>query len=63
GESFPFCDLKRFSVTLLGCVIGLLFVGKIPQALLDQHFILKDREKGVYRCMFCDAERKSKALR
>ena len=33
------------------------------EAALDQHFILKDREKGVYRCMFCDAERKSKALR
>ena len=33
------------------------------EGALDQHFILKDREKGVYRCMFCDAERKSKALR
>ncbi|MBQ8202522.1 MAG: aspartate carbamoyltransferase regulatory subunit [Clostridia bacterium] len=33
------------------------------ESALDQHFILKDRERGVYRCMFCDAERKSKALR
>ena len=33
------------------------------ESALDQHFILKDREHGVYRCMFCDAERKSKALR
>ena len=33
------------------------------EAALDQHFILKDREKGLYRCKFCDAERKSKALR
>ena len=33
------------------------------EGALDQHFILKDREHGVYRCMFCDAERKSKALR
>ena len=33
------------------------------EGALDQHFILKDRERGVYRCMFCDAERKSKALR
>ena len=33
------------------------------EAALDQHFILKDRAKGVYRCKFCDAERKSKALR
>ncbi len=30
---------------------------------LDQHFILRDKARGVYRCMFCDAERKSKALR
>ena len=29
----------------------------------DQHLILKDRARGIYRCMFCDAERKSKALR
>ena len=33
------------------------------EGALDQHFILKDRERGIYRCMFCDAERKSKALR
>ena len=33
------------------------------EGALDQHFILKDREHGVYRCKFCDAERKSKALR
>ncbi len=33
------------------------------ESALDQHFILKDRERGIYRCMFCDAERKSKALR
>ena len=33
------------------------------EGALDQHFILKDRARGVYRCMFCDAERKSKALR
>ena len=33
------------------------------EGALDQHFILKDRERGVYRCRFCDAERKSKALR
>lgn len=33
------------------------------ESALDQRFILKDRERGVYRCMFCDAERKSKALR
>ncbi len=33
------------------------------ESALDQHFILKDRARGVYRCMFCDAERKSKALR
>lgn len=33
------------------------------ESALDQHFILKDRAHGVYRCMFCDAERKSKALR
>lgn len=30
---------------------------------LEQHFILRDRARGIYRCMFCDAERKSKALR
>lgn len=30
---------------------------------LAQHFILRDRARGIYRCMFCDAERKSKALR
>ncbi|MBQ8557087.1 MAG: aspartate carbamoyltransferase regulatory subunit [Clostridia bacterium] len=29
---------------------------------LDQLFRLKDRERGVYRCVYCDAERKSKAL-
>jgi len=33
------------------------------ESALDQHFILKDRTHGLYRCMFCDAERKSKALR
>ena len=33
------------------------------EGALDQVFFLKDRERGVYRCMFCDAERKSKALR
>ncbi len=33
------------------------------EGALDQHFILKDRTHGVYRCMYCDAERKSKALR
>ena len=33
------------------------------ESALDQHFVLKDRARGVYRCMFCDAERKSKALR
>ena len=33
------------------------------EGALDQHFILKDRARGIYRCMFCDAERKSKALR
>ena len=33
------------------------------EGALDQHFILKDRERGIYRCRFCDAERKSKALR
>ena len=33
------------------------------EGALDQVFLLKDRERGVYRCMFCDAERKSKALR
>ncbi|MDD6051781.1 MAG: aspartate carbamoyltransferase regulatory subunit [Clostridiales bacterium] len=33
------------------------------EGALDQHFILKDRSRGIYRCMFCDAERKSKALR
>ena len=33
------------------------------ESALDQHFVLKDRAKGLYRCKFCDAERKSKALR
>ena len=33
------------------------------EGALDQVFFLKDRERGVYRCMFCDAERKSKGLR
>ena len=33
------------------------------EGALDQHFLLKDRARGIYRCMFCDAERKSKALR
>ena len=33
------------------------------EGALDQVFLLKDRARGVYRCMFCDAERKSKALR
>jgi len=33
------------------------------EGALDQVFLLKDRAHGVYRCMFCDAERKSKALR
>ncbi len=33
------------------------------EGALEQVFLLKDREHGVYRCMFCDAERKSKALR
>ena len=33
------------------------------EGALDQVFLLKDREHGVYRCIFCDAERKSKALR
>ena len=33
------------------------------ESALDQVFLLKDRACGVYRCMFCDAERKSKALR
>ena len=33
------------------------------EGALDQVFLLKDRASGVYRCMFCDAERKSKALR
>lgn len=33
------------------------------EGALEQVFLLKDRERGVYRCMFCDAERKSKALR
>ena len=33
------------------------------ESALDQHCILKERERGIYRCMFCDAERKSKALR
>ncbi len=33
------------------------------ESALDQVFLLKDREHGVYRCKFCDAERKSKALR
>ncbi len=33
------------------------------EGALDQHFVLKDRAHGVYRCLFCDAERKSKALR
>ena len=33
------------------------------EGALDQVFLLKDRACGVYRCMFCDAERKSKALR
>ena len=33
------------------------------ESALDQHFILKDRARGIYRCRFCDAERKSKALR
>ncbi|MGN0794882.1 MAG: aspartate carbamoyltransferase regulatory subunit [Aristaeellaceae bacterium] len=33
------------------------------EGALDQHFILKDRDRGVYRCMYCDAERKSKVLR
>ncbi len=29
---------------------------------LDQHFLLKDRERGIYRCLYCDAERKSKSM-
>ena len=33
------------------------------EGALDQHFVLKDRERGVYRCLFCDAERKSKAVK
>ena len=33
------------------------------EGALDQHFVLKDRERGVYRCLFCDAERKSKAAK
>ena len=33
------------------------------EGALDQVFLLKDHARGVYRCMFCDAERKSKALR
>ena len=33
------------------------------EGALDQVFLLKDEARGVYRCMFCDAERKSKALR
>ncbi len=33
------------------------------EGALDQVFLLKDRARGVYRCLFCDAERKSKALR
>ena len=33
------------------------------EGALDQVFLLKDRARGVYRCMFCDAERKSKGLR
>ena len=33
------------------------------EGALDQHFVLKDRAKGLYRCKFCDAERNSKALR
>jgi len=33
------------------------------EGALDQHFLLKDRARGVYRCMYCDAERKSKAVK
>ncbi len=29
---------------------------------LNQIFLLKERERGIYRCIYCDAERKSKAL-
>lgn len=29
---------------------------------LNQLFALKDRARGLYRCVYCDAERKSKAL-
>ncbi len=32
------------------------------ESALDQVFILKDRAHGVFRCMYCDAERKSKSL-
>ena len=33
------------------------------ESALEHVFLLKDRERGVYRCMYCDAERVSKALR
>ncbi len=33
------------------------------ESVLDQVFLLKDRAHGVFRCMYCDAERKSKSLK
>lgn len=32
------------------------------ESALNQVFLLKDRARGVFRCMYCDAERKSKSL-
>ncbi len=32
------------------------------EGALDQVFLLKDPSRGVFRCMYCDAERRSKSL-